>query len=344
MQPIKADPTSLGKREPEKRVLGRHPKHNKGVALIMALMVFALVSAIAATIMTQLSRERNLLNQMQNTATLKQQLIGGESWARHAFAQMTNSTLPAETEAPLILTTHNFTLANEGDSMRVVIIDRQNCYNLNRLANDEINELALQEVERLLASLDIDIAEQLKDWVDYDQDITGDTGHEDEFYQAQSPSFRTADSALVSATELRLLQREEDNIETLLPYVCFLPDDIGMNINRVSSSILNAVLPDLTNSEESSLFAQIATAGFESVDEFMEHESVAEIEIDESNWRVNVAFVDVFVDVTLAGRSMSLHSKLHKADDGVVSSYYRAYGVNQHLQRLFGIPPKQVVE
>ncbi len=185
--------------------------------------------------------------------------------------------------------------------------------------------------------MDNEVGEQLKDWIDNDQDISGEGGHEDEFYQALSPPFRTADSKLIAETELMLLQLPNETVAAIVKYFCAWPEDIGMNINRVPSALLNAVLPDLTDSQTSKLLAHIVTAGFESVDDFLNHDSLIGSNAEASDWRVDMAFVDVFVDVTLGGRSMSLHSKLYKANNGVVSSYYRAYGANRGLQRLFGI-------
>lgn len=316
-------------------------KSSKGVALIMALMVFALIAAVSATIMSQLARERSLIGQLQETATLKQQLLGGEAWARSTLAGMENSTLPSISEAALVLKKQSFTLDDEDDSMSVTMIDRQNCYNLNRLANDEISEQALQEVERLLTAIGLDktLAEQLKDWVDADQDITGTTGHEDEFYQALTPSFRTADANFISVTELSLLQFTDKTITSLLPHFCFWPDDIGVNVNRMPTEILQSMLPGLASEKESALLAQMTTGGFASTADFVNHDSLNGLTVDERDWRVDLAFVDVFVNVTLGQRSMSLHSKLYKKDNGAVVSYYRAYGPNQHIRKLFGIRP-----
>ncbi|TBR44257.1 general secretion pathway protein GspK [Marinomonas agarivorans] len=315
---------------------------NKGVALIMALMVFALIAAVSATIMSQLARERSLISQLQETAILKQQLLGGEAWARATFTGMENSTLPSASEAPLILKKQSFNLDNEDDSMSVIMIDRQNCYNLNRLADEELSEQALQEVERLLTEIGLDktLAEQLKDWVDADQNITGNTGHEDEFYQGLTPSFRTADSHFIAETELKLLQFTDKTITTLLSHFCFWPQDIGININRVSTQIIKSMLPGLDAAKESALLAQITTGGFSSLSDFINHDSVSGITLNEEDWRLDLALVDVFVDVTLGGRSMFLHSKLYKQDSGSVVSYYRAYGPNQQLQKWFGLTLK----
>ena len=316
-----------------------HRRQNRGVALIMALMVFALVAAIAASIMSQLARERSLLDQMQTTATLKQQLLGGESWARYAFAKLDESELPTVDESRWVLIDQNFALDNDDDFMRVVMIDRQGCYNVNRLADEALSVSALAEVKRLLSSLgqEESLAEPLKDWLDKDQDITGSDGHEDEYYLGLAPAYRTADSRMISETEFDLLQWEDETKEALIPWLCLWPENLGININRMSDELLQAMIDNISSEHRDVILAQMESAGFETLDDFLDHESLSDYSLDSKDWRKDILLVDVFIDVTLSGRSMSLHSKLYQSEDGPVVSYYRAYGPNKKLQTLFGI-------
>lgn len=316
-----------------------HRRQTRGVALIMALMVFALVAAIAASIMSQLARERSLLDQMQTTATLKQQLLGGESWARYAFAKLDESELPTVDESRWVLIDQNFALDNDDDFMRVVMIDRQGCYNVNRLADEALSVSALAEVKRLLSSLgqEESLAEPLKDWLDKDQDITGSDGHEDEYYLGLTPAYRTADSRMISETEFDLLQWEDETKEALIPWLCLWPENLGININRMSDELLQAMIDNISSEHRDVILAQMESAGFETLDDFLDHESLSDYSLDSKDWRKDILLVDVFIDVTLSGRSMSLHSKLYQSEDGPVVSYYRAYGPNKKLQTLFGI-------
>jgi len=320
-----------------RRLLQR--KNNRGVALIMALMVFALVAAIAASIMSQLARERSLLDQMQTTAALKQQLLGGESWARYAFAKLDEAELPTLDESRWILIDQNFALNDEKDAMRVVMIDRQGCYNVNRLADEELSVTALAEVKRLFSSLDVDesLAEPLKDWLDKDQDITGSDGHEDEFYLGLSPAYRTSDSRLISETEFDLLQWTDETKEAAIPWLCLWPENLGINVNRMSDELLVSMIENITSEHRDAVLAQMESSGFETLDDFLDNENLSDYSLSAEDWRKNILLVDVFVDVTLSGRSMSLHSRLYQSEDGPVVSYYRAYGPNKKLQTLFGV-------
>lgn len=314
-------------------------KKSRGVALIMALMVFALVSAIAASIMSQLARERSLLDQMQTTAALKQQLLGGESWARYAFAKLDESELPTLDESRWILLDQNFALNNDEDSMRVVMLDRQGCYNVNRLADEALGVTALAEVKRLFSHLDLDesLAEPLKDWLDKDQNITGSDGHEDEYYLGLSPAYRTSDSRLISESEFDLLQWTDETKEVAIPWLCLWPENLGINVNRMTDELLVSMIENITSEHRAAILAQMDSSGFETLDDFLDNENLSDYSLTTKDWRKNILLVDVFVDVTLSGRSMSLHSKLYQSEDGPVVSYYRAYGPNKKLQTLFGI-------
>lgn len=323
-------------KRPSRLLQGRN---SRGVALIMALMVFALVAAIAASIMSQLARERSLLDQMQTTAALKQQLLGGESWARYAFAKLDESELPTLDESRWVLLDQNFTLDNDDDSMRVVMVDRQGCYNVNRLAEEALTVTALAEVKRLFSSLSVDesLAEPLKDWLDSDQNITGSEGHEDEYYLGLTPAYRTSDSRLISETEFDLLQWDDETKEALIPWLCIWPENLGINVNRMSDELLVTMIDNITSQHREAVLAQMESSGFETIDDFLDNANLTNYSLEKEDWRKNILLVDVFVDVTLSGRSMSLHTKLYQSDDGPVVSYYRAYGPNKKLQTLFGI-------
>lgn len=314
-------------------------RKSRGVALIMALMVFALVAAISASIMSQLARERSLLDQMQSTAALKQQLLGGESWARYAFAKLDESELPSIEESRWVLLDQKFALDNPGDSMRVVVVDRQGCYNVNRFTDEALSNVALSEVKRLFASLGVDsaLAEQLKDWLDKDQDITGSDGHEDEYYLGLTPAYRTSDSRLISESEFDLLQWDDETKTTLIPWLCLWPENLGINVNRMSELLLGSMIDNISAQHKDAILAQMESSGFETLDDFLNNTNLTSYSLEKTDWRNDILLVDVFVDVTLGDRTMSLHSKLYQSEDGPVISYYRAYGPNKKLQKMFGI-------
>lgn len=318
----------------------------RGVALIMALMVFALVSAMAASVMSYLAKERDVIAQVQETIQLKQQLLGGEAWSINAFAQLDEALLKPFTSAKWLITQKTFPLEKEGDEMNIILLDRQTCFNVNMLANEETAEQSYQQLKRLISSLNKDekLADQLKDWLDSDQDITGSAGHEDEFYQSFSPSFRSADTKLVSETTMRLWQWEQEDLSVLLPWLCIWPKDMGVNVNRFPERLQDAFLSGMTDEQKQKLNARLDSAGFGSVADFLNEESLSDQTLNEEDWRTNMAYVDAFIKVTLGGRQMSLHSRLIKSNTGNVSVYGRSYGPNQWLLSYFDMPEAEASE
>ncbi|MCZ2721541.1 type II secretion system minor pseudopilin GspK [Marinomonas sp. 15G1-11] len=312
----------------------------RGVALIMALMVFALVSAMAASVMSYLAKERDVIAQVQETVQLKQQLLGGEAWSIHAFLQLNESSLTSFDRSKWLIEQKTFPLEEEGDEMTVILLDRQTCFNVNLLANEESAEQGYQQLKRLFSNLNQDekLADQVKDWLDADQNITGAAGREDEFYQAFSPSFRTADHALVSESTMPLWQWDQDQLSILLPWMCLWPQAMGTNVNRFPETLQKALLPDMTAEQKQTLNARLDSAGFNNVKDFIGQESVADHNLKEADWRTNMAYVDAFIKVTLGERQMSLHSRLIKSNDGDVRVYGRSYGPNEWLLSYFDLP------
>ncbi|MFT2112372.1 type II secretion system minor pseudopilin GspK [Marinomonas sp. 2405UD68-3] len=316
------------------------PTTQRGVALIMALMVFALVSAMAASVMTYLAKERDIIEQVQQTSQLKQQLLGGEAWAIQYFAQLDEKSLPAFESSKWLLKQETFPLEQEKDEMTIVLLDRQSCFNINLLANETTAELSYQRLQRLITSLgkNPNLADQIKDWVDSDQDITGAGGHEDEFYQSFSPSFRASDSALVSETEMLLWRWTPEDLAALLPWLCIWPVEMGANVNRFPKPLQDAYLVNMTEEQKKKFTARLDSAGFATVKEFLQEESLSDQGLEEADWRTNMAYVDAFIKVTLGDRQMSLHTRLIKSNSGNVRVYGRSYGSTGWLVSFFNLP------
>ncbi|WP_191602401.1 type II secretion system minor pseudopilin GspK [Marinomonas algicola] len=317
-----------------------HTSSQRGVALIMALMVFALVSAMAASVMSYLAKEREVISQVQETIQLKQQLLGGESWSINAFAQLKESSLPPFSNRKWLIQQKTFPLEKEGDAMKIILLDRQTCFNVNQLANPEKSEQGYQQLQRLFSSVNKkpELADQIKDWVDADQDITGAAGHEDAFYQGFSPSFRTADHKIASETVMLLWQWEAADLAALLPWLCIWPTEMGANVNRLPENLQTAFFVDMTAEQKQKFNARLDSAGFTSVADFLKEGSLSDQTLKEDDWRTNMAYVDAFITVTLGERKMSLHSRLIKSNTGDVTVYGRSYGSHKWLLSYFDLP------
>ena len=91
----------------------------------------------------------------------------------------------------------------------------------------------------------------LGDWIDKDQD-TSDFGAESDYYQSVEPAYFSADSLLVSPTELRLLKDMKKKVyDKLLKHVATLPikTKTPININTASIEIIKAIGFDPASAE-----------------------------------------------------------------------------------------------
>lgn len=317
----------------------------KGVALIMALMTFAIVSAIAASLMSLLAKERDVLFRVQENTFIKQQLLGGEAWAISALSQLDKANLPSLAKNRWLLDQVQFELEQNKGQISVLLADRHSCLNLNRLTDSE-DQTAFVALQRLLGELQLDtnLADQIQDWFDADQDLTGANGHEDEFYQLLEPSYRSADAAMVHESELALWQMPDEDLQTLAPWLCFWPTNSGILLNRFPVDLQNAYLANLTAEQKSALNARVESAGFDTVDDFFNLEGVAELELDEADWQTQLSYVDAFIEVTTETNRYYLQSKMMKDSTGNVIVYGRAFGPHDDIILRYGIQHESITE
>src|SRR5690606_27464282 len=96
----------------------------------------------------------------------------------------------------------------EQGRIQIRIEDLAGRFNLNSLVqNQQPNAAAQAQFRRLLLRLDITepYAERLVDWLDADQQPSGEQGAEDNAYLLLDPPYRTAGRSLGDLSELRLL-------------------------------------------------------------------------------------------------------------------------------------------
>lgn len=133
----------------------------------------------------------------------------------------------------------------------------------------DIAKITKKQLVDLISQLDPDqemgppqnFVDILSDWIDKDQE-TRDFGAESDYYQSREPAYFSADSLLVSPTELRLLKgmdtEESKKIyNKLLKHIATLPIkegktpiDTPININTASLEVLKAIGFDQGSAEK----------------------------------------------------------------------------------------------
>ena len=305
----------------------------RGVALILALSVFALISGIAVSVLSSVQREVSLVERVQNSTQWQETLLGGEAWATGWLSRLdlaAANALPLDRAQSWLLTEQTFPLEQEGDSLAIQVIDRQSCINVNGLADPERQPLTQQWLVALSEQLGVsnEWVYWLTDWLDANQDLSASNGREDEYYLGLETPYRTADGPMTGLSEWALLNLDADLSTRLAPYICSLPLSAGVNINRAPQVVWRAMLPQLNEEQSTKLQATLDSAGFDSLDAFIKDEDFAELDptLEATDWSVQSQLVEVLVTLTQNNRRYYLHSALYKQDSGLVATYYRAFG------------------
>ena len=143
-----------------------------------------------------------------------------------------------------------------GDGLLTAQIDdERGKLNLNDLAaGGDVNarKVKILRVKRLFELLQInpDVVDAIVDWVDSD-DVPEAAGAETLYYQSLRPAYRAANAPFQTVRELRLVKGVTPEIlEKLLRYVTVYPQqgESKININTADSLVIQALDPGITQS------------------------------------------------------------------------------------------------
>ncbi|MGS2718578.1 type II secretion system minor pseudopilin GspK [Eionea flava] len=91
-------------------------------------------------------------------------------------------------------------------------------------------------------SLAQSITEAAIDWMDGDNNVTGQGGAENNYYSSLDTPYRAANQPFISVTELRQIKGITDEIyRYLAPLVVVLPNDVGFNVNTALPAVMRSL-------------------------------------------------------------------------------------------------------
>ena len=254
------------------RLTARFPARQRGVALITAILITALVSSVALSLAWD-----NALD-MRRTMTLlyRDQAVhvamGAESWVQNILRDDLSET---DTDhLGEIWATDLPGLPVQSDAVRGELFgsieDLQGRFNVNNLIdqNGEIDELALEQFQRLLQVLEIDprFAGVTADWIDANLEAGFPDGAEDAIYTGFIPAYRTPNVALSNVSELAALDgMDKETFDILRPHIVALPGRTGINVNTATAAVLQSLDENLTTSDVDGLISEREDGGFADV-------------------------------------------------------------------------------
>lgn len=246
-------------------MIARPDKNQKGMALILALFIVVLVTAVTVSVTWRfkLSMARN--ENRWHGAQARAYLEGSEQLARKVL--MEDAMESQNDHLKELWTQTGDPLPTDEGWIRGKLEDAHGRFNLNLLIPPEVPERKkddpppdpadkysayqrrfirfLQMIELESGAIDpqvaVGIVDAIQDWLDKDNQPSGFEGAERSHYESLDPPVMITNGPMTSVSELLLVKGVTPELyQKLLPYIIALPDDVRMNINTVPPVILRA--------------------------------------------------------------------------------------------------------
>jgi len=235
-------------------------RKQRGVALLVAIVLFALATTLAAAITYN---KAMAARRAAATFTLDQALQAGmaaESLAAivlEADADKTRTSLDQDWAQPL----GPIEIEGTGIWIQAQIEDISGRFNLNSVVMPDpagtgafvVNPDQVEVFRTLLHDLNIEdrYADLLVDWIDTNNEPNGSQGGEDVLYLAQTPPYRPPNTFITHASELLALPGfGAENFKKIAPYVTALPLDAKLNVCTAVKLVLDVTKNDPANQSE----------------------------------------------------------------------------------------------
>lgn len=208
----------------------------RGVALIIVLMLLAIMATIAATmserLFLQFQRGSNQIHYQQ----AYWYSVGVEALAEVGIEQSYKDSDTINLSQPWAIKEQVYPLDYGQAAGR--IWDKQACFNLNVLSRVQptgqqtTRPYLVQVLQRLLEESDVEpyqaevIADSTWEYIDSDSTVRSTTGVEDSTYESMKPSYLAANGWMADKTELRAVYQVSGEIyQKIEPLVCAIPSD-----------------------------------------------------------------------------------------------------------------------
>lgn len=240
-------------------------QNNRGVALITALLIMALIATLTYTLKWNNALDLRRTVVMLNRDQAVQVAIGAESWIQSILRQdLEDSDTDHLGE---IWASDLPGLPIDGGEVLGAIEDLQGRFNVNNLIGDDgdVDPAALEQFQRLLLALGLDprFAAITGDWIDSNQDTQFPDGAEDSIYTGITPPYRAANQLLSSVSELAAIEgMDKATLDTLLPHIVALPGHTEVNVNTATAAVLQSLDERITVADAERLLAERAESGF----------------------------------------------------------------------------------
>ncbi len=305
----------------------RHPPathSQRGVAIITALLIVAIATAISVRISTRIQLD---IRRTANMITLDQSrlyTLAAEDWSRRILKQdKHNSQIDTLNENWAIALPP---LPVEGGSIQGALTDLSACLNLNTLINHntgEINKTSKSRFEQLYhnAGLEHPPTQAIADWMDANQLTRTPDGAEDGYYLNLPKPYRSANTPLQSITELRLIKGFEkpEILSALQSAVCAYPANAqanNINVNTASKEVLKSLSANLSADLVEKIIEQRSKQPFKTLGDFLNFNQLKTIIKNTDGLSVSSDIFLLRTQATIGQANLVVYSILRRDSSG----------------------------
>lgn len=289
-------------------------RRQSGLALIMVLLIFAVVSVLAVHIIDRQSvniqRSATMFTLQQSRAytyAAEQAVRAGLylDWNANKEKDHANEEWTKPRTFPL-----------EPGKIYIKISDAQGRFNLNSLSAAAANKT--EQTQRFsnllkLLGLDVQLATATAKWMDKESQV-------DDIYESLEPPYRAAYQGCKHVSELLLVEGVDmEAYQALLPYISCLPATAQLNVNTASAVVLASLDSGLTLQDGQSLVSARGDDGFSSVDDFWNQSILERYTQPQSNNNNSGA------NGATNGSGNNNQPKWQKGDFSILSEYFEMF-------------------
>lgn len=252
------------------------PRRQRGVALLTALLIVAIVTSLSVYLAWDLSLEIRRSQDMIDQDKAYALCLGAEAWAAQALAKNAKAH-PEIVDLQQSWADLPFSeLGTQKIQLAGSLEDLQGRLNLNGVFPDQpYASLSYNRLARLLERYQAqpDTINAIIDWIDPNNITTGSSGAEDGYYLGLNPPYRAANNIFLVPSSLRLVRGFDTRlVSELAPDISALSPASTLNVNTAPPLVLHAL--GLDTEQVQAVIAQRQSSPFASLAQFLSLPSI----------------------------------------------------------------------
>ncbi|WP_163834574.1 type II secretion system minor pseudopilin GspK [Spartinivicinus ruber] len=342
----------------------RQLKKQQGVALIFVMVIFSLITVLAAKIVTNIRLETERTSHLLMRQQAKQYAYSAEQLVAELLRADKENDERNKADKDHYFEAWHYQQEelkiDTGDigKIEIDVFDLQAFINLNSLAaktnsppddgkdserKDKSTSFKSKDViVRLLGLQGIEtdkakqIVSQITDWVDANQQVSSNGAEDDDYLLGDNP-YRTANDQMASVSELMLLANMDyKTYRKLAPFVAVVPaasTDTKINVNTAPAKVIQAIIKEgLDSKAANSIIQKRGKEGFKEVQDFKQLPELTGKTVPDGSLSVKSDYFKAVIKTKFADAEYYLVSYFHRSPKEGVSVISRQEG--QPLIRL----------